>query len=118
MRDYCVLATKDDSGDVVVYNLGPEVEIETVNSDDYDFYNHLYLISVSPHTNWDFAVFADNLQDALDYVMDHIVEKEYKGLYFETMPDDEKYPDEFLSAGNYGYYFSEMSCYIAERQLW
>lgn len=73
------------------------------------FWNHTYIVQVSAQ-GISFLVNADHEQDALDQVMDHIVDLEFTGLY-STLDYDS---DEYISAGNYGYKFTTHNIHITE----
>ena len=74
-----------------------------VNIDDLEsnFWKHDYLVTVTSQ-GITFLVNASCEGDALDAVMDHIVDMELTGLYSKEYIEDY----EPITAGNYGYLFT------------
>ena len=79
------------------------------NIDDYqeNFWNYNYRVLLTAQ-GIEFFVNADNEQDALDYIMDYIVDNDMPGLWQEYSDNDIDY----ISAGNYGYQFTTHNIYI------
>jgi len=84
-------------------------EFEVVNPEDEDFWKNTYLIYLGPFGS-KFVVYADNEDDALDYLIDYADEKNYKGFFLDDEKinelEEEGCLDEYISGGNYGKYLS------------
>lgn len=82
-----------------------ETEYTYVNPDDVMYWKHIYFIQV--HSAGAYKIYADNLQEALDYLIDYWEEQKWEGMF---LSDDElveeEYPDELLQGGNHGRYTS------------
>lgn len=80
-----------------------------VNPDDLviNFWGHTYIVYVTAQ-GISFLVNAANEGEALDYVMDHIVDLGLVGLYTED------YNEEYPSAGNCMYNFTTYNIYVEE----
>ena len=72
------------------------------------FWKHNYMVYLTAQ-GISFLVNADCEQDALDYIMDKIVDLELTGLYSEEQEDDE-----YTTAGNYGFSFNTHNIMIKE----
>lgn len=79
-----------------------EGSAEIVNPEDKDFWDNEYRFYTV--YNDEFVVYADNLQEAVNYLADYVVEKGYHG-YIGTQEDYDEYGDEgYIIAGNTGIY--------------
>ena len=87
---------------------------EMVNEDNKDYSDYLYIIALDSYASRFFAIYANNLQDAIDYLADFCTEKGYEG-YFNDEQVEDYYNEEseehaymhdyYLPAGNNGRMF-------------
>lgn len=79
---------------------------EYPNKNDYDekFWKNNYQIDL--HNGGTYLINADNEQNAIDYLIDYIVEK-YPGLVMDREEEEEEeYLDEYINGGNEGRYLN------------
>lgn len=83
------------------------------NKDDYDlkFWSINYRILLTMQ-GIEFHVNADCFGDAMDFIMDYIVENKMNGLFTDKEPE---YSGDYIQAGNNGYWFTTYNIYV-ERQ--
>ncbi len=86
-------------------------EIEIINDSDFNFYDRLFVVSLSPYDFGRF-VFAANTQDAIDEVFDFEYEKAGINFFIPESEIDEDETD-ILRAGNYSYALPsyEVNCF-------
>ena len=81
-----------------------------LNIDNKPYTDTVFHIQIGCYGTIDAVVFADNLQDALDIIIDYYEERkeEYKGFFFteEELIEEADYLDEYLSGGNCGTYLT------------
>jgi len=117
--------TRDDNRlFVMVFGRACELNIKEVkhypcndiiypNIDDYreNFWNNNYKVLLTAQ-GIEFLVNADCEGDALDYIMDYVVDNDMPGLWQEYNPEGEEY----TTAGNYGYQFTTHNIRIEKVQ--
>ena len=81
-----------------------------LNIDNKPYTDTVFHIVIGYHRSIDAVVFADNLQEALDIIIDYYEDRkeEYKGFFFteEELIEEADYLDEYLSGGNRGTYLT------------
>ena len=87
---------------------------EKVNEDNKDYSKFLYLIALDSYASKFFAVYANDLQDAMDCLADYCEDKEYAGYfndeqmetYYDEDHEDHAYMQDYYSpTGNHGRMF-------------
>ena len=81
-----------------------------LNIDNKPYVDTAFHIEIGVFRSIDVVVFADNLQEALDIIIDYYEERkeEYKGFFFteDELIEEADYLDEYLSGGNCGTYLT------------